>query len=503
MEVFGKQTGLSIKRFAAFTASTGVVFGFVAALVDATKQAVGFQNEMTRLKQITRNSDTTLKGLQDEVSRLGTTFGTSSSEILDSAQTLAQAGLSANEVKQALQALAKSDLAPSFTSMKNTTEGLVSILGQFNEGLGDAKLTTKDFEAVLGSINRVSADFAVESNDIITAIRGFGAVFAQASSGVSKPIDALNELQAVFTGVRASTRESAESIATGLRTIFARLQRPDTIQFLDDLNIKLTDSEGKFIGAFNAAKALGNGLKGLDTRDTRFAAIAEELGGIRQLSKLLPLIKESADGGKVDQALSRAKAGTTSLDSDVEISNQSLIRSFAKVREEFLKLIRDISETSTFRNLAQAFLDISSNVIKFADSIKDLAPILATVGLSGLAGNVVSLGRGFGRAFSTTSLGGSGPQRVANAATATPKLETSIEKLTASVNALNANLSLRKGIRGFASGGYIPGSGSKDDQPALLMKGEYVLNKRAVRSIGVANLDKMNARWRYEIRQGV
>lgn len=257
MEVFGKQVGLSTKRFGAFTVSTGVVFGFIAALVQAGREAVNFQNEMTKLKQITRNSDGTLRGLQDEVSRLATTFGTSSSEILDSAQTLAQAGLSASEVKDALQALAKSDLAPTFTNMTNTTEGLVAILGQFEDQLEGVKLTTKDFESVLGSINRVSADFAVESNDIITAIRGFGAVFAQSSRGINGPKEALQELEAVFTAVRSKTRESAESISTGLRTIFARLQRKDTIDFLNDLGIKLTDAEGKFIGAFNAAKALG------------------------------------------------------------------------------------------------------------------------------------------------------------------------------------------------------------------------------------------------------
>jgi lambda family phage tail tape measure protein len=44
-----------------------------------------------------------------------------------------------------------------------------------------------------------------------------------------------------------------------------------------------------------------------------------------------------------------------------------------------------------------------------------------------------------------------------------------------------------------ASGGLIVGgSGTKDDVPAVLTSGEYVLNRRAVNRIGVGNLDWLN-----------
>ena len=45
----------------------------------------------------------------------------------------------------------------------------------------------------------------------------------------------------------------------------------------------------------------------------------------------------------------------------------------------------------------------------------------------------------------------------------------------------------------FAEGGPVKGgSGVRDDIPALLMDGEYVLNRKAVESIGVHNLDRWN-----------
>ena len=52
-------------------------------------------------------------------------------------------------------------------------------------------------------------------------------------------------------------------------------------------------------------------------------------------------------------------------------------------------------------------------------------------------------------------------------------------------------------VKGYASGGFVDGgSGIKDDVPAMLSKGEYVLNKRAVRSIqqayGMGFLSSLN-----------
>jgi hypothetical protein len=47
---------------------------------------------------------------------------------------------------------------------------------------------------------------------------------------------------------------------------------------------------------------------------------------------------------------------------------------------------------------------------------------------------------------------------------------------------------------GRASGGMIyGGSGTRDDVPAMLTGGEFVLNNRATRKLGVQNLNRLNA----------
>jgi hypothetical protein len=47
-------------------------------------------------------------------------------------------------------------------------------------------------------------------------------------------------------------------------------------------------------------------------------------------------------------------------------------------------------------------------------------------------------------------------------------------------------------VQRFASGGYVYGAGISDSTPALLSAGEFVLNSRATRNVGVDNLQRFN-----------
>ena len=164
--------------------------------------------------------------------------------------------------------------------------------------------------------------------------------------GISEGQDALNEFIALFTSVRATTRESAETIATGLRTIFTRIQRGSTINFLKELGVELQDLEGNFVGPFEAIKRLSEGLSGIDTRSTTFSKIIEELGGFRQVGKVIPLLQEFATA---QEALGVAQRGSGSLTDAATKAQQALAIQLSKVREEFLGLIRDIGESKTFQ----------------------------------------------------------------------------------------------------------------------------------------------------------
>jgi hypothetical protein len=446
-EEFGRQGALAIRRFAAFSVVTGTIMSFTNALSKGISEFIAFDKEFVRLQQVTGESAEGLKALRSQITQLATGYGVASKELTIVSSTLAQAGLSARDTEKALKALALSSLAPSFDDMNQTVEGSIALMRQFSISAGG-------LEDALGAINAVAAKFAVESSDIITAIQRTGGVFAAASKGVSEGKDALNEFIAVFTSVRATTRESAETIATGLRTIFTRIQRGGTISALKQFGVDLTDAQGKFVGAYKAVELLSQGLSKLDPRDLKFSQIVEELGGFRQIGKVIPLIQQFATA---QDALKVAQQGQGSLAKDAITAQKSLANQFAKVREEFLSLVRSIGESESFKTFISLSLNLASALIKVADSLKIVLPSLtAMVAIRGSRA-LLQFGTGF--------VGGLRSR---------------------------ANSRANGGFIGLNSGGLVPGTGDRDTVPAMLTAGEFVIRKKAVQAIGANKLHNIN-----------
>jgi len=440
-ERMGKAFALSIRRFAAFSIATRAVGLFTSTLNDAVQTSIDFERQLIKVAQVTGKSISQLRGLTKQITNLSTGFGVASSDLLEVSTVLAQAGLSAEDTSVALKTLAKAALAPNFDSISETAEGAIAILAQFQEGVGA-------LEKQLGSINAVAGAFAVEASDLIDVVRRTGGVFK--SSGGN-----LNELLALFTSVRATTRESAESIGTGLRTIFTRIQRPKTIEFLKQFGVELVDLNGKFVGPYEAIKKLSEALSGLGEGDLTFISIAEELGGFRQIGKVLPLLQQFSTA---QSALNVAMKAGDSLTQDAASAQAALAIRIMKVKEEFLALIRSVTETSTFQVMANTALSLASALIKIGDAIKPLLPMLAALaafklvkGMGGFFGGMMS-GATSGRTYNK---GGK--------------------------------------VLGFARGGLVPGTGNSDTVPAMLSPGEFVIRKSSVNKMGADTLAAMNS----------
>ncbi len=505
MAEFGKQSALAIRRFAAFTLVTGIIFKFTNSLGQASNEFMKFNSQLVQLSQVTGTSLQGLSGLEKTITGLSTSLGVSSSALIDVSSTLAQAGLSANEAEQALKALALSTLAPSFGDLNQTVEGSIALMRQFS-------ISTAQLEASLGSINSVAAKFAVEADDIIVAIQRTGGVFAASSKGIVEGSEALNQFIALFTSVRATTRESAETIATGLRTIFTRIQRSETIELLKRYGIELTDLEGKFVGPYEAVKRLSMGLAGLDTRDIRFSAIIEELGGFRQVGKVIPLLQQFSTAEK---ALGVAQRGQTSLTGDAAKAQQALAIQMTKVQEEFIGLVRSIGSSQQFQTMVKVALDLASALISVADSAKYALPAITgllavkgTIGAfrfaSGFAsgmrrgGGAAGLGErmsGAPRGFASGGeirrySGGTGRRGVEVALTpgevvlnnVDRSIGTRLNRAADSPSVLKQFSPTKKSIGGNVS--VVPGSGHGDIIRARLAEGGFVVKRQSVEALG-------------------
>ncbi len=448
---FGKSAGLAARRFTGFTVVASALIGTITAIKTAVQEALEFNRELIRISQVSGDTAATTRGLEREVSRLSSAYGVSSKELVKAAVTLRQAGLSTRETKTSLEALAKAALSPSFDNIAETAEGAIAIFAQF-------KLEAKDLEKTLGSLNAVSAQYAVESADLLQNIRRAGGAFNAIGGDIK-------ELSALFTSIRATTRESAESISTGLRTIFARLQRQDTVASLKAIGVNLRfvskeaellgnkDLTSQFVGGYEAVLRISEALKDIPATDPRFSAIVEQLGGYRQISRVIPLLQQTALAQK---ALVTAQIGGLSLTTAADKANEDFLRNLSKIKEEFLALGRAIVNSSGFQALLNIFLTVSKAAVQFLSVIKDLVPLLGLLAAVNIGKTFSQLASGKGFLGGVSSgFSGSSPKRLAR-------------------------------------GGVVPGAGNSDSVPSLLTPGEFVVNQRAARSIGYGNLSALN-----------
>ena len=434
-QTFSDVISLKTTNFAAYTVASAAVLKLTSSISNAVTQAIKLEKELVKVSQIVGISVNGARKLSAEVLNISTSYGVSATKVAETIKTLTQSGLSFDKARKAAELLAKTTLLSTFDSLSSTTEGLVAIFAQFN-------LSVKQAEVSLGAINALSKRYAVESSDLIDAVKRAGGVFA--STGGS-----LEDLLAIITTVRSTTRESSETIATGVRTIFTRLQRPRTIQYLKQLNIELADAQGNFIGNKQALDAISAGLERLGIRagSVKFAEVAQEIAGVRQQSRLIPLLTQQA---KLAEITSVANAGLVETDEDVAKAKQTLAFRIDQLRAKFEALVAEISQSTSFKLLTTTLLNLADSFLSVASALKPLIPILTAFATIKIANTVGKTIRSFRGASNTGS------------------------------------------ILGFNRGGYVPGSGSGDTVPAMLEPGEFVIRKSAAQALGAEELNKIN-----------
>lgn len=450
-EQFGLLSAVALKRLAAFLSVSTVLYGTVRAFSSAISEAISFDRTLIRLGQVLEGNKAQVSGLREVVNSLSTAWGVSSKDLIQGAHTLVMAGFSYIEAKQTLQAVAKATLLPSFgegdiQGLSSLIEGLIAIKQQFN-------IQAKDFEKTLSQINVVVAKYAVETQDVFEAVRRGGSAFAAAGGD-------LKDFLAMFSVVRGTTRESAETIASAMRMIFTRLQRGTTSNFFESLNIHLREfnkltGQMEFVGPMEAMSRIAKGMEGVSPQSALYANVVEQIGGGRHLNKVIPLLQQQ---NQIMEARRLAMNANNDVDKQATQGAEALAVQFAKVGQEFKKLVRDFMDDKSIRGIIALVTEMTKGLIHAADVFRQLAPIIALFAGMKATQFLMNMGPVFTRALTSPTVGG---------------------KMT-------------YGLMDRASGGFVPGTGNTDSQPALLTPGEYVFSKQAVSNLGLGRVEAIH-----------
>lgn len=427
---FADAVALKGKGFAAYAVASAAIVRVSESFSKATRDAIRFEFELAKIAQTVEMSNRQVKEHAASIQNVAVEYGLSAAKVAETIRVLAQAGYSFKEAKKGADALAATTLLGSFDSIADTTDGLIAVMKQFN-------LTMADSEKVLGLLNVVSKKYAVESSDLVEAVRKAGGTFSAMGGN-------LQELISLFTTVRDTTRESAETIATGFRTIFARLARPKTIEYFRELGIELTDLKGNLKSPQQAIIAIQQGLErlGITAGSVKFAEIVEEIGGIRQASRVIPLLTQAEKLSRITQD---ANGAIGSFSEDVAKAQDTLYYKIINLQQAFSRMVSEVIDTKSFKIFADVLFGLANAAIELARSLKQLLPLLLAIGAIKIGG------------------------------------------------ALRKGIS-SQGLKGFFfnRGGVVPGTGNSDTVPAMLTPGEFVIRKSAVEAFGADKLHAIN-----------
>jgi TP901 family phage tail tape measure protein len=448
-----KLAGLATKRLLAFVGIARLTFSIQSAFTQAVTAGLELEVQTNKLEQVFAKTFTTEESLvkatndvTDAIFKMSQEYGVAVGEVTKASRILAQAGFSGEALTKSLEAISKANLTATFNDINQTAEASIAVLNQF-------KLEADQLEAVLGGINRVSSLYAVESEGIAKAVRKAGGAFQNAGGNISEFVGA-------FTILKKETREADEALATALRNISIRLQRTtiqDKVGGL--LGIDFLDTQGQFIGVTKSLGQISAKLKELNiaSTDPRFAAVVENIAGARQFARLIPLLNQYGELAEIQDEFNK---GAGSLDEDAARAMTTLNNKMEQLRSTFAELSNAVLTSDLFKNLVDGLNLVVKGLNKAVKLFGNMNVLLLAAAAIALPKIITS-----GLAFNFLSGAGASP-------------------FSAAGRLFNRN-----------SGGIIPGRGpNADTVPAMLTRGEYVIQRDAVDKYGVGFFDRVNAK---------
>lgn len=299
----GKVTGAFKRTVAAMkvTASYGIaataIFAVTNAFKAGIKEIVDYDQALKNLQAITRATDAEVTGMGETIKQVAETTKFSTGEVADGMVLLGQAGFSASEAMNAMQAVA--NLATgTLGNMQTVTDLLTTTIRAFNL---DTIESSRVSDVMANAINRSKLTI----DKLRIAFNFVGAAASQ--SGLSIEELSASMMLLANNGLRAST------IGTGLRQVLARLLAPNRRlrEEFQAQGIALDKINPRTVGYQNAMKELTKVLFDAETQTVDMGK-AYQLFGLRGAQAVSVLVKGFAGTGFQNMLDKTYEVGTAS-----------------------------------------------------------------------------------------------------------------------------------------------------------------------------------------------
>ena len=534
---FQKSLDASTARVFAFGATTAVLNGVTQSFKKLVSTTIEVEKRLIEINSIFQATDVQFNKFRNSIFRVAKETGQAFSTVAEGAAELARQGLSAEETATRLKASLVLTRISGLDAEKSVKALTAAINGFASAGLSANQIVNK--------MVAVDTAFAVSAQDLAEAFSRAGSTAEDA--GVS-----FDQLLGLVTAVEQKTARGGAVIGNAFKSIFTRLQRGTTIEELKELGVQIDAS----MSGVQKLSALSTAIEGIadPTIVSKIKELAggvfqinvvsaalKDLGSDTSIFQKAAVTASQAtnEAFEKNQALNQSLAaqinvlvqGLTSLAEKVgKITFGPILENLVSIATkftEFLDKALDPEKGNAFIKgifkamgaflggpaivlVTAAFMKIAKLVAKFAvEGLKSLfamgtqAERIRNVeaGIVDLLGKDAALRKVL---LNTTSTQAQREQAVIAAIQRENALLTQQAALMRQIATFAASRGVtgvtqsgvftqgRKG-KPFAVGGKVTGgSGTKDDVPAMLTAGEFVMQKSAVNKFGQPFMEDIN-----------
>ena len=320
---FTKSLEASNARVIAFGASVGIINAVSDAFKGLVAETVKFEKTLADINVILNSSNQGLQKFGDNLFRVAKNTAQSFNVVATAALEFSRQGLSMEEtLKRTNDALILTRL----TSLKaeEAVAGLTAAVNAFAE----TGLTTTN---IIDKLAAVDVRFAVSSEDLIHALERTGAVAIDA--GVE-----LNDLIGLVTALQQTTARGGAVIGNGLKTIFTRIQRPESIRQIEELGVSVRNLTGAVLPAdkilLNMAKSFDKMTQAQQSNVVQFSA------GIFQANVFRAALRDLAKDSSLYEQASKVAGDAAG---EAALKNEKLNKTLAALASQSSSAVRELA----------------------------------------------------------------------------------------------------------------------------------------------------------------
>ena len=365
---------ITMKNTVRWQITSSALQGFIGSLETAYGYAQDLNESLTNIRIVTENSAEDMANFAKQANEAAKALSTTTVDYTDAALIYYQQGLSEQEVLDRTETTIKMANAAG-VSAQTASDQLTAVWNNFYDG-------SKSLEYYADVMVRLGADTASSTDEISEGIQQFASVADTVGLSYEYAASAL-------ATVTATTRESANTVGTAFRTLFARIQGLNLGETLDDgttlnkysqalekVGINIFDINGEIKSMDSLLDEMGEKWETLS--NDQQIALAQTVAGVRQYTRLIALMD---NWDFFQENLASAYGSEGSLQEQANIYAESWEAARDRVRASAEDIYDSLINSDFYisvDNILTPILTVTADII---DGLGGMSGVLATTAL--------------------------------------------------------------------------------------------------------------------------